>query len=158
MNAKAVSWSVILLVVACNTLPPATTPLPLVTSEPQPTTINTLVSDSPQSTGAITGVLIDEATGSPVTDLPLMPFGPKIGDLWGILTNYEKVYPDQEGVFTLGNLSPGIYKIYAILGETTSMGNKTPIMSFLKDSAGDEIEVEIVAGQTTNLGQVLVKK
>ena len=87
-----------------------------------------------------------------------MPFGPKIGDLWGILTNYEKVYPDQEGVFTLGNLSPGIYKIYAILGETTSMGNKTPIMSFLKDSAGDEIEVEIVAGQTTNLGQVLVKK
>jgi hypothetical protein len=146
--------------IACGTFQPAATPQPTATSTPIPTATNTLTPTPIPTTGAIRGTLIEEGTKKPVTDFPVMPYGPWDKDvgLWQILIDYKEVYPDQQGVFTLNDLSPGIYKIYAIIGENTFMGNKSPIMSFLKDLAGNEIEVEVVVGQIADIGQILVTK
>lgn len=146
---------------------PTLTPILTLTPTPMLTLTPTPVPPTPTpipTTGTIIGVLIDQATGEPVTDISLKPFAQEkvIVDgvdtgLWReVLPDYEEVSTDQQGAFTLSNVPHGTYSIRATIGEATAHGSTVPVWAFLKDSEDNVIRVQVIVGQTIDFGQVLV--
>jgi hypothetical protein len=156
---------VALLLVGCGApaatptpVPPTSTPTPV---PPTPTPVPPTSTPVP-TTGTIIGVLIDQATGEPFTDISLKPFAQEKviidgTEMWReVLPDYEEVVPDEQGAFILSDVPPGTYSIRAITGETTVGANMVPVWAFLRDAGGNVIEVEVIAGQITDLGEILV--